>query len=337
MSAGAFDLVSLVASIPTLAGYEPAPGKAVLLGLTGDDGRWALSGMGIFEMGRLGAADYREDLLPGLLGQGECGVALVGYEDGRGQTAAEGERLEGALRGMRGVRLLQVVWVRDGRMCSQVDPLGSRIPSIGEVPQAAGLVFAGRSSAGSRRDLEAAFRAGSGAVERVEAVQRAVERIGGLHEATARDKVCEAAGMLCRSEVPVQEWPAVTLASLLQAVSIVELRDTVLGWLLADERRPMSRYPRFEELVESTAFRPGPGDQLAMIERLRVAYVSVPRGVMAAQLGAVLALYAWTCGNGAIANIVQTDALSMDPGNTMLRLLGQALSRGLRGPLFAKV
>ncbi|HLU46185.1 MAG TPA: DUF4192 domain-containing protein [Natronosporangium sp.] len=301
------DLVTLT---PYLIGFHPAD-DLVLIGFAADR---AVVSVRVDLPDARGLAARVDDLLELATRHPLEAIAALGY----GPAARTRPALTAVRRAaaQRGLRVLDLLRVEDGRWWSELCPDPGCCPPEGTPVSTDGVVaaqctFAGLAPAADQQEFEARLAPVSGA-ERA-ALQRAADRVEQ-----------ELAGWLAELD------PAARAGEIRTAgIATVEaaIQRYAAGGRLNDEE-----IARLSLLLVSIPVRDAAWRAIATPEPHLNLWTDVTRRadpLLVAAPASLLAFTAWRAGDGALARLALERALTADPDYPMARLLWQALRHGL--------
>lgn len=339
------DTGELIAFLPHQLGYRP---RSSLVIVCFDDirpgGTRDTNGMGLTVRVDLPPAGQEHLMAADLLAVVERelpdSVSLLAFE-GEGDDAGQLLALLGGDCEDLGIGVRQVR-VRDGRWLSLREPDGSEprwreVPDPSTVPAAAALVLRGSAPVGEREDLERMLDADRPLTHpAVEAMF--LERLDRGWPFVLPDHRLGAVELWGRAlQAPEdprsgRELSAGELTDLLLSLLDLELRDALLAALAPEEfGSPAAMGSELCADVErALAGAIGQGWDV-VIHRLATLVRRVPPA-LSAPLCTLLAVTCWSHGEGTMANIAVSRALSVQPDYSLAKLLDAALGQALQPP-----
>jgi hypothetical protein len=344
----------VVALLPYQLGYQPTESVVVV---TLRSGR-----VGLVARTDLPPDDVVEATVEVVLGpvrrEAPDAVVLVGYESvpesSHPLLTALVEELEADH-----VTVLGVDVVRGGRRYSPVcsdpccPPGGVPLPDPADVPAVAELVALGRAPLASREAVSGLVEPTPEAGEVGKHLSRPRPRAGPDVGVRAWARVLAPPGHRRAPDDTSAPWPPRVVADAVAALSDVQVRDALVGWLTPGvlPRRDLDAVvlARFERTLPRWAGmgawgtavdRPPPesfgahGTRRLLLDRLLLLSRCVPDTVPgpAAAVCTVAAHVAWCDGDGAVARVALDRALRLEPGYRLAGLLARLVEHGLRVP-----
>ena len=340
-------VAELIGIIPSVLGFAPSQSVA-LVGMIPDTngerpthrtGPIALVSLAVAEASALESRDLWRSAVEPLQRAGAAGVFLLAYDE-----AANSAAIAAVLAGLSevmygaGLQLLEAVRVHDGRVYplqgddAEADE-GVPVPTAVDLPELAPFVAAGVAPTASLDELVAAFRAGSAAADRINAVEMACRE----WEVRDHDRVCSSSlaalsMLLSEGAPPVGEFPPDVLGAAIVGLSDGVVRDALASWLvpgLAQAFEAGSDQALFRGVLVALLGETAPSafeDVHRVRDRLRGLLTHAPAS-RSEHVGGVVGLFLWSMGDGVLARRVWEAA----PSSGFARIGLAALNAGV-GP-----
>lgn len=357
----AHDMGELATMVPHLLGYHPGR-SLVLIAHTGSRvgpilrvelsraAQWAGVAHPALGVPAAGVSTWSRDdpLVRSLAALAKVSdrILVFAFEEFAGESLAW-DRVVRDLAAVFEVPIEQTVRVRAGRWYWIVDGVeidGGMVPAEPDVPGIADLVLSGSAPLASRESLVDLVR---GVSAEAEAVAALLAKARGSRAAAAgpgRPRRSQPRRIIRDAHRGLLAWAVVLtpgtestlrpelVAEALLALDDLELRDCVLGWIAPAYGLPPGDLPHRlrEALVHAFGVRGRPPDR-EMRLRLLALCAATPLTQRAPVL-TLLAVQAWSTGDGAMARVAADEALLIDPGYRMAQLIAVMIEWLVRAP-----